>query len=154
MASWTPLPPHNIKSHISNLAIHSEYDSIDEVVLSDDSELWAIYVELQLTWEKGFRKVILESDSKVVVGIINEDNMKVDRNYNLVMQIKDMLGRDWEVRTIHIYREANCVADWLTNFGLTLYLIDRGSDIITDPSAEIYILLYYDLIGSTISRLI
>ena len=118
------------------------------------AELWAIFVGLQLTWEKGFRRVILETDSKIVVGIINGDIVRVDRNYNLVMQIKDILGRDWEVRLFHVYREANCVADWLANFGLTRDLIDRGSDIITDPPAGVYTLLYYDLIGSTIPRLI
>ena len=69
--------------------------------------------------------MVLESDSRVVVGIINGEIVRVDRNYNLVMQIKDMLGRDWEVRLFHVYREANCVADWLTNFGLTRDLIDR-----------------------------
>ena len=118
------------------------------------AELWAIYVELLLTWEKGFKKVVLESNSKVVVGIINGDIVRVDKNYNLVMQIKTMLGRDWEVKTFHVYREDNCVADWLANFGLTRDLLDRGSDVITDPPAGVYTLLYYDLIGSTIPRLI
>ena len=117
-------------------------------------ELCAIYVGLQLTWDKGFRKVILESDFTVVVGIINGDSVRVDRNYNLIMKIRELMDRDWEVKTLHVYREANCVADWLANFGLTRDLIDRGSDIITDPSAGIYTLLYYDLIGSTIPRLI
>uniref|UniRef100_A0A6N2KYB2 Reverse transcriptase zinc-binding domain-containing protein n=1 Tax=Salix viminalis TaxID=40686 RepID=A0A6N2KYB2_SALVM len=50
--------------------------------------------------------------------------------------------------------EANCVADWLANFGLSRDLLDRGSDIITEPPSGIYTLLYYDLIGSTILRLI
>ena len=98
--------------------------------------------------------MILESDSRVVVGIINGDSVRVDRNYNLIMKIRDLLGRDWEVKTLHVYREANCVADWLANFGLTRSLLDRGSDIITDPPAGTYNLLYYDLIGSTIPRLI
>ena len=118
------------------------------------AELWAIYVGLQLTWEKRFRKIILETNSKVVVEIINGDIVGVDRNYNLVMQIKDMLGRDWEVRLFHVYKEINCVADWLANFVLTRDLIDRGLNIITDPPAGVYTLLYYDLIGSIIPRLI
>ena len=96
----------------------------------------------------------LESDSRVVVGLINGESVRVDRNCNILMQIKNMLGRDWEVVIVHVYREANCVADWLANFGLTRDLLDRGADIITDPPAGLYILLYYDLIGSTVPRLI
>ena len=79
---------------------------------------------------------------------------RVDRNFNLIMQIKNILDRDWEVNILHVYREANYVADWLANFGLSRDLLDRGADTITDPPAGIFPLLYYDLIGSTIPRLI
>ena len=94
----------------------------------------------------------LESDSKVVVGLINEESVRVNRNYNIIMQIKGMLGRDWEVTTVHVYREANCVADWLANYGLTRDLLDRGSDVLDEPPSGLYPLLYYDLIGSTVTR--
>ena len=109
---------------------------------------------LNLTWDKGFRKVVLESDSRVVIGLINGESVRVDRNFNLIMQIKNILGRDWEVIILHVYREANCVAYWLTNFGLTRDLLVRGADTISDHPSVIYPLLYYDLIGSTIPRLI
>ena len=118
------------------------------------AELWAVYIGLQLTWDRGYRKVILESDSSVVVGLMNGDKVSMDRNCTLIMKIRDMLDRAWEVRTVHIYREANCVADWLTNFGLSRDVIDRQSDVLTDPPSGLYTLLYYDLIGSTIPRLI
>eukprot|EP00258_Populus_trichocarpa_P027694 XP_024443713.1 uncharacterized protein LOC112324533 [Populus trichocarpa] len=119
---------------------------------SVNAELWAVYVGLQLAWDRGFRKVDLESDSKVVVGLINGDSVRVDRNYNIIMQIIGMLGRDWEVTTYHVYREANCVADWLANYGLTRDLLDRGSDVLEEPPSGLYPLLYYDLIGSTVTR--
>ena len=118
------------------------------------AELWAIYVGLQFTWEKGFRKVVLESDSSVVVEIIMRDKMSMNRNYNLIMQIKGLLGRDWEVKTLHVYREANCVAVWLANYGLTRDLVDKESDVLTEPPAGLYTLSYYDLIGAIVPRLI
>ena len=118
------------------------------------AELWAIHVGLHMTWDRGFRKVVLESDSRVVVEIIKGDTMRVDRNYNLIMQIRGLMGREWEVKMIHVYREANFVADWLANFGLTRYVLERGANIITDPPSGLYSLLYYDLIRSTIPRLI
>ena len=98
--------------------------------------------------------MILESNSRAVVGIVNGDSVRVDRNYNMIMKIRELLGKDWEVKTLHVYREANCVADWLANFELTRDLIDRWSDNFTDPPVGIYILLYYDLIGSIITLLI
>lgn len=52
------------------------------------AELWAIYVGLQLTWEKGFRNVVLESNSKVVVRLLKAGGG--GRNYNLIMHIKDV----------------------------------------------------------------
>ncbi|KAG5249134.1 non-LTR retroelement reverse transcriptase [Salix suchowensis] len=118
------------------------------------AELWAVYIGLQLTWDRGYRKVILESDSSVVVGLMNGDKVSMDRNCTLIMKIRDMLDKAWEVRTVHIYREANCVADWLANYGLSRDVIDRQFDVLTDPPSGLYTLLYYDLIGSTIPRLI
>ena len=126
----------------------------NESCSSVTAELWAIYVGLQLTWDRGYRKVILESDSRVVIGLINGDTVSRDRNFNLVLKIKGILGRDWEVKSFHVYREANCVADWLANYGITRDLLDRESDVLEDPPAGIYTLLYYDLIGFTIPCLI
>lgn len=97
--------------------------------------------------------MILESDSSVVVGIMNGDKVSMDRNCTLIMKIRDMLDKAWEVRTVYIYRETNCVADWLANYGLSRDVIDRQSDVLMDPLSRLYTLLYYDLIGSTIPRL-
>ena len=116
------------------------------------AELWAVHDGLQLTWNTGIRRVVLESDSKVVVKLIKNGSGGVDTHYNLIMQIKAMLGREWDVEILHVHREANYVADWLTNFGLGRDLLDRGSDVITEPPSGIYPLLYFDLIGSTIPR--
>uniref|UniRef100_A0A6N2MZS1 RNase H type-1 domain-containing protein n=1 Tax=Salix viminalis TaxID=40686 RepID=A0A6N2MZS1_SALVM len=38
------------------------------------AELWAIYEGLKLTWDKGFRKVYLESDSRVVIALFNGES--------------------------------------------------------------------------------
>ena len=50
--------------------------------------------------------------------------------------------------------ERPIVADWLANYGLTRDLLARESYVLEDPPAGVYTLLYYDLIGSTIPRLI
>ena len=38
--------------------------------------------------------MVLELDSRVVVGLINGDRVSVDKNYNMIMQIKGMLRMD------------------------------------------------------------
>uniref|UniRef100_A0A6N2K9V4 RNase H type-1 domain-containing protein n=1 Tax=Salix viminalis TaxID=40686 RepID=A0A6N2K9V4_SALVM len=106
---------------------------IEQVVTA---ELWAIYVGLQITWDRGFRKMILESNSRVIIGLINGDRVSVDRNYNPIMQIEGILRRDLEVTTIHVYKETNCVADWLANYGLTRDLLDRGSYVLEEPPSK------------------
>lgn len=44
------------------------------------AELWAVKVGLELAWEKGFRRVLLEVDSQVVVYLLNNGGGKMDSN--------------------------------------------------------------------------
>ena len=62
-----------------------------------------------------------------------------------------MLGKTWEVKIVHIYREVNCVAGWLTNYRLTIDLLDKESDVLAKPPSRLYILLYYDMIVSIVT---
>jgi ribonuclease HI len=71
------------------------------------AELWAIANGLQLAWSKGFRKIILESDSSLAVDLITNDKVIIDKNYNLIMQARYFLAKNWDIQVIHVYREAN-----------------------------------------------
>jgi hypothetical protein len=62
---------------------------------------------LQLPWSKGFRKIILESDSSLAVDLITNDKVIIDKNYNLIMQARYFLAKNWDIQVIHVYREAN-----------------------------------------------
>ena len=75
----------------------------------------------------------LESDSSVVIGLINTYRVIMDKNYNLIMQIKNMLGKTWEVKTLHVYRDVNCVTDWLANYELTKDMLDKESNVLAEP---------------------
>jgi ribonuclease HI len=109
---------------------------------------------LQLAWSKGFRKIILESDSFLVVDLITNDKVIIDENYNLIMQARYFLAKDWNIQVIHVYRKTNSATDWLANYGLTRSCFDRFSNFFNDPPVGFYYNLYYDLIGSTLPRLI
>jgi len=55
-----------------------------EVCTSVRAELWAVITGLELVWLLGFRKIILESDSLVVVGLLLKQSVKTDANFALV----------------------------------------------------------------------
>ena len=69
-------------------------------------ELWGILKGLQLAWDKGYKEVILESDSKVGLELI-EEVVITSPYHNLVKQIRSMMSRDWSCKLQHIWREGN-----------------------------------------------
>ncbi|KAL4325829.1 hypothetical protein GQ457_11G022230 [Hibiscus cannabinus] len=75
-------------------------------------ELWDAFDSLLLAWQRGFRKVILELDNMQVVLILNGESSALGDNL-LVVRIKELLVRQWDVRVRHIVREANKVVDGL-----------------------------------------
>ena len=96
----------------------------------------------------------MKSDLSLAVDLISKDKFIIDKNYNLIMQARDLLAKNWDIRVIHVYREANSVADWLANYGLTRSCFDRFSISLNDPHVGIYNNLYYDIIRSTLPHLI
>jgi hypothetical protein len=81
--------------------------------------------------------------------LITKNIVEVDANYALINKVNAILEREWEVKRQHIFREATAVAEWLANFGLTSPL-NKDYGIIDDPSMGLFLILYYDLIGSTL----
>lgn len=80
------------------------------------AELWGIYHGLLLCWNKGFKEIILETDSLSAVMKVNNFEA-IGPNNNLLAAIKGLLDRSWKCSIRHIYREENMCADWMaTNF--------------------------------------
>ena len=109
---------------------------------------------LELAWSLGFPKIILESNSLVVVGLLLKQSVKADTNFALVNRAREALSRDWVVQVQHSYREANATVDWLANFELSRHPLFKKDSIINDPLEGLYWFLYYDLIGTMFPRLI
>lgn len=60
----------------------------------------------------GIRKLIVESDSEQAVRwVVNKGSSLC--LLGLVYECQRLLRRQWEVKVKHIYREANCVADFM-----------------------------------------
>ncbi|KAL9343936.1 hypothetical protein Peur_064367 [Populus x canadensis] len=103
----------------------------------------------------GFLKVILESDSKLVVQLIMQVSItveanysliakpkelldrewkikvqfvyRVEANYSLIAKPKELLDREWKIKVQFVYREANQATDWLAKFILSMNCLDRSN---------------------------
>ena len=73
---------------------------------------WAILMTLQLCWGKGYKKVIIESDCRKSIDII-QDRVLHFGLYNWTREIHWWQSRMEEIKVQWIPREAKCVADKL-----------------------------------------
>ena len=72
-----------------------------------DVECWGILNGLQLAWEIGCRKVILEADSLCAINSLNNTKSLPSKQRNLTTKCEDLLSREWSINFNHTYREAN-----------------------------------------------
>ncbi|KAK4281342.1 hypothetical protein QN277_012850 [Acacia crassicarpa] len=85
------------------------------------AELWGCLHGLKMTWDLGFRFVILESDSAEAVDLINQDNNEAHDDWALIAEIKSLLGWEWNTEVRHIRRGANAAADYLAKSSLASF---------------------------------
>lgn len=83
-----------------------------------EAEEWAFLKGLQLVWNRGFKKIIIESDSKNLIEALLEDEQ--DNIQSLVVyQIKDLMAKSWDVRIANISPSQNQVAHKLAKDALS-----------------------------------
>ncbi|CAN1784074.1 Putative ribonuclease H protein At1g65750 [Linum perenne] len=107
------------------------------------AELRGIVEGMRLAWDKGVRKLNIQTDSRAAVAILHNESETTHRHASL--------NRDWEVSINHIYREANSAADYLANLGHSL---DLGTHVYLYPDSALLYWLRYDLLGVSTPRLI
>ena len=82
------------------------------------AELAAVRQGLGMTWNKGYKLLHLELDSKVVLSWLTNQNMNYPTNLlPLICDCRNLLHQEWEVHVHHVYREANGCADLLAKRG-------------------------------------
>lgn len=82
------------------------------------TEEWAMCLGLKLAWEEGFKKILVETDSKLLVDKLMAPSD--DPNSSLVFhQIREYLKKAWEVEFKYIPRKQNSMADALAKEGLS-----------------------------------
>lgn len=81
------------------------------------SLLWSLY-----WWERRVTRLEVEVDSEIVVGFLQKGICDTHPLSFLVRLCYGFISRDWIVRIVHVYREANRLADGLANYVFTLPL--------------------------------
>lgn len=80
-------------------------------------ELWGIFIGIKFAVQHEYRRLNVESDSKVVVEAIRDGGKKNFNNNSLVRKIRSWLDKFDVVDIKHIHREANKCAHLLATAG-------------------------------------
>ncbi|CAN1808121.1 Putative ribonuclease H protein At1g65750, partial [Linum perenne] len=113
------------------------------------AELRGIIEGMKIAWDKGVRRLCIQTDSQAAVSLLCSTEGREHRHSSLVDQFSELRSRDWEVTIHHIYREANCAADYLANLG---HSVDLGTHVCQFPDNTLLYWLRYDLIGVSTPR--
>ncbi|CAN1137163.1 Putative ribonuclease H protein At1g65750, partial [Linum perenne] len=113
------------------------------------AELRGIVEGMRLAWDRGIRKLCIQSDSKAAVSILSKVDDLDHRHASLVEQFQALKNRDWEVSIHHIFREANNAADYLAKMGHDLTL---GTHVFLYPDSSLLYWLNFDRFGSCLLR--
>ena len=82
------------------------------------AELATVRQGLEMAWNKGYKLLHLELDSKVVLSWLTNHNINYPTNMlPLICDCRNLLHQEWEVHVHHVYREANGCADLLAKRG-------------------------------------
>ncbi|KAF7809014.1 OmpH and DnaJ domain-containing protein [Senna tora] len=81
------------------------------------AEMWGIAKGLELAWNMGLRRVILESDSLNAVNSYCSTN-SATHSHPVVLKARELMNRDWEIHVKHTPRDSNISADLLAKSNL------------------------------------
>ncbi|XVE77975.1 hypothetical protein DITRI_Ditri13aG0107100 [Diplodiscus trichospermus] len=116
-----------------------------------DAELWGIHQGLILAWERGFRKVEVETDCLTALQAIQNKEKRSNFQVALASSIRELIDRDWQVVLSHNFRQTNHVADYLAKLARKLH---QGIAICEEPPVEIRQCLQNDSNNVEYSRLV
>jgi hypothetical protein len=89
--------------------------------------------------------------SKVVVCNLKEGKIGSASSWSLIKKIKLLLNHLWQVRIMHVYREANRYADILANIG---YVTSITTTVYTQSHPKMLQVLDDDFRGVPLPRLV
>ncbi|KAF7806413.1 heat shock 70 kDa protein-like [Senna tora] len=99
------------------------------------AEIWGVFFGLLTAWDKGFRKIQIESDNSVIMKIVQFEHGSPHPLRYILLRIKDLVQRDWHVEFKHVFREGNRVADCMAFHAHSMAL---GLNVFIDPPRFCY----------------
>ncbi|CAI0430189.1 unnamed protein product [Linum tenue] len=114
------------------------------------AELEGVVKGLQIAWNEGMRRIVVQTDSQTAIKLVKEASNR-HPHFILVQEARRLLAMDWQVELRHVYREGNFVADYLASAG---HRIQQGVYLYDEPDSLLNYWLFYDLVGIETSRMI
>ena len=115
------------------------------------AELWGLYQGLQLAWDAGIKRLLVEVDSLCVSQMISKQVIVPNVFYALVVAVRNLLSRNWQVSLSHIFREANSAADFMASMA---YSVPYGVHVFNSPPVGIYSFILQDIVGVAKPRMV
>ncbi|CAN1818744.1 Putative ribonuclease H protein At1g65750 [Linum perenne] len=115
------------------------------------AELRAAEFGLMIAWDRGYKKVHLQLDSRAAVTTVLGDQEEDSRHGWTLGTINELRSRDWEVTISHTFREGNTVADLLAHHG---HNFDFGLHIDCMYPHEVDRAIWSDHVGTCFPRFI
>ncbi|KAF7807158.1 ribonuclease H [Senna tora] len=114
------------------------------------AELRGIVNGLEMLWEKGFHKVMIECDSEVALELVLNGVVDTHPCSALVQRVRSLIDRHWDAELVHVFREANQAVDLMEKLSHSLA---EGIHVFDSPHVGLRSILAADLNGPLVPRL-
>ncbi|CAN1771034.1 Putative ribonuclease H protein At1g65750 [Linum perenne] len=115
------------------------------------AEMRAIVEGTTMAWDLGIRKLAIQTDSIAAVRILQDRSRQDHQHANLARRFQELVGWDWEVSLIHVYRESNFLADSLAAMAHSLPF---GTHLVEVHDSVVARWCAYDRLRSSQPRLV
>ncbi|KAK0587703.1 hypothetical protein LWI29_027305 [Acer saccharum] len=109
-----------------------------------EAEFWGLFEGLGMAWRKGFRKIVVETDSMSVLQLIDKESTNNHPLFSILQSCKSLISKDWICSVKHVFREGNMVADGLAKMG---HGLDMGVHFFEEPPPAITDIFLNDVKG-------
>ena len=113
-------------------------------------ELWGVWHGLNVTWNLGYHRAILEVDSQAVTKLISLQILDFHPLSQLMLNIQQILCRDQSVQILHTWREGNKAVDFCVGMG---HHISEDFIEFTNPPQGLNHIIWADMSGVAWPRL-
>ncbi|GFZ01931.1 hypothetical protein Acr_15g0005400 [Actinidia rufa] len=116
---------------------------------SIQAELWSLWLGLNLAHGMGVPRTIMETDSEKVTNLVCSDS-SLSPHQNILSDIRQLMGQNWNCNVSRIYRKANHCADHRAHEALSM---ETGFVNLCSPPANLMFLFWQDILGPGNARL-